>query len=120
MSGQQRSRRWRWWATGFVALVVVVIFGMLKTRDWAIKRLSTPESIDEWQQWRDDVQQQQSQGGPVRRRAPTSDEPPALILMRDHFAASLAGAVLFCAALYWVIAWFVSGVMNHRRPTPDT
>jgi hypothetical protein len=31
-------------------------------------------------------------------------------LMRDHFAVSLFGAVLFGTALYWVLAWFVTGV----------
>ena len=50
--------------------------------------------------------------GPVRRRVPKSTEPPALVLMRDYFGVSLIGAVLFTTVLYWVIAWFVMGILR--------
>ena len=50
------------------------------------------------------------QPSPVQRRVPKSNEPPALVMMRDHFAVSLFAAVLFSTMLYWVLAWFVMGV----------
>jgi hypothetical protein len=112
MAGQDRSRRWLWWAIGYAALLGTVVLSMSKARHWAIAHLSSQESIDEWRQWRDDVRRQQIDPEPVQRRVPTSDEPPALILMRDYFGLSLLGAVLFSTALYWVMAWLISGVMK--------
>jgi hypothetical protein len=83
---------------------------MFKSRQWAISQLSTPKSVSDWQAWRDDVERQQEQPGPVQRRVPKSAEPPALVMMRDHFGVSLIGIVLFGSMLYWVFAWFVMGM----------
>jgi hypothetical protein len=115
MSGQQRSHHWLWVAIGYGVLLVVVVLAMVKARQAALSQLSTPQSVAEWKQWREDVQEQQSARGPVQRRVPTSDEPPALVLMRDYFGTSLFGAVLFSTALYWVLAWLVSGVMRSQK-----
>jgi hypothetical protein len=67
-----------------------------------------------WEAWREDVRQQQGQKRPVQRRVPKSAEPPALVLMRDYYRVSLAGAILFATVLYWVIAWFLAGIV--KRP----
>ncbi|HJQ81746.1 MAG TPA: hypothetical protein VJ828_17410 [Lacipirellulaceae bacterium] len=84
----------------------------MAARKWALAELATPESIRQWEAWREDVRQQDEQPGPVRRRVPKSAEPPALVLMRDYFAVSLVGAVLFMTLLYWVIAWFAYGILH--------
>ena len=105
--------RWlRWWIAGYAAMLGVVTWSMFVARDQAIERLSTPQSVAHWQAWREDVRQQQTEPGPVQRRVPKSGEPPALVLMRDYFAISLLGAILFSTALYWVIAWFVIGILK--------
>jgi hypothetical protein len=106
--------RWIWWMIGFAVLVVAVVAAMFETRDWALAQLSTPESVADWQAWREDVRQQQGQSGPVQRRVPKSSEPPALVIMRDHFAVSLFAAVLFSTLLYWVMAWFVMGIKERN------
>jgi hypothetical protein len=80
--------------------------------------LATPRSVEQWQEWREDVRQQQTKPGPVHRRVPKSFEPPALVLMRDYFGVSLFGAIMFTTVLYWVIAWFVTGML--RRPANNT
>jgi hypothetical protein len=109
------SMRWlRWWIVGYFMLACVAVFTMLAVRDRAIRELSTPQSIAQWQAWKADVAQKLTIPGPVQRRVPRSNEPPALVLMRDYFAVSLAGAVLFCSALYWVIAWLVSGMFTTK------
>jgi hypothetical protein len=66
------------------------------------------------------VRQQQKLPGPVQRRVPKSAEPPALVLMRDYFGVSMAGAILFSSVLYWVIAWFVSGIVSGNNESRDT
>jgi hypothetical protein len=96
----------------YALLMTVVVWSLLSARSWALANLATPQSIEQWQTWRDDVQDQQAQAGPVQRRVPRSAEPPALVLMRDYFGVSLIGAVLFATVLYWVVAWLVAGIMQ--------
>jgi hypothetical protein len=98
--------------SGYVALVGVLVGGMFALKQSVTTQYSTPESIADWQSWRADVEQQQGGSGPVQRRPPKSTEPPALVLMRDYFVVSLAGAVFFPSILYWVVAWFVAGAMS--------
>ena len=90
----------------------LVVWSLFSARHWAIAELATPKSIADWQAWREDVEQQQEHPGPVQRRVPKSDEPPALVLMRDYFGVSLTGAVLFSTVLYWIMAWFVTGTLT--------
>ena len=108
--------RWQWWwIVGYAAMSCVIVWLMVAARDRAIQQLSTPQSLAQWQAWREDVRQQQTERGPVQRRVPKSSEPPALVLMRDYFAVSLVGALLFSTALYGVIAWLVTGMMSRVR-----
>ncbi|HEY3395832.1 MAG TPA: hypothetical protein VGK58_24230 [Lacipirellulaceae bacterium] len=97
---------------GYVLLLVAILWSLMAARKWALAELATPESIRQWEAWREDVRQQEQQPGPVRRRVPKSAEPPALVLMRDYFAVSLVGAALFMTLLYWVIAWFAYGILH--------
>lgn len=115
MSPTMRSSVGIWlWSAGYVALLVAVVCSLFAARRWALADLATPQSIDDWQKWREDVRQQQDEPGPVRHRVPKSEEPPALVLMRDYFAVSLTGAIVFSSVLYWVIAWLVSGMVAER------
>ena len=100
------------WLAGYGLMVAVIVWSLISARNWALAELATPRSIDQWQEWRNDVQEQQAEPGPVRRRVPKSTEPPALVLMRDYFIVSLVGAILFTTVLYWVIAWFVMGILR--------
>jgi hypothetical protein len=99
---------------GYVALVGVLVGGMFALQQSVMTQYSTPESIADWQTWRADVEQQGGSGS-VQRRTPKSTEPPALVLMRDYFGVSLAGAVFFPSILYWVVAWFVAGAMSSNQ-----
>jgi hypothetical protein len=103
-----------WWIIGYALLMFTVVVAMLKSREWTLARLSTPESIADWQKWRDDVDEKRVPG-PVERRTPRSVEPPALVLMRDHFTVSIIGAIVFTTAFYWVSAWFITGVLAAKK-----
>src|SRR5437870_12127473 len=93
----------RWVLVGYVALVGLVVIAMIRTRHSTLAQLSSPRSISEWQAWRNDERDNQSKQGPVERRVPKSDEPPALVLMRDYFRVLMVGALLFSSLLYWII-----------------
>ena len=105
---------WLPWAIGYALLLGAVVAGTFKTRDWAFEQLAA-----DWEEWRDDVRQQQVQPSPVQRRVPQSSEPPALVMMRDHFVVSLFAAVVFSTMLYWVSAWFVIGITTDRNRTAN-
>lgn len=110
---ENRPQSWFWLiAVCYVALMIVVIWSMLSARRWALVELATPKAAEEWEKWRDDVRQQQDRPGAVKRRVPKSAEPPTLVLLRDYFVVSLAGAVVFSSLLFFVIAWLFVGMLN--------
>lgn len=110
-------RRWLWLCgVGYVVLMSAVVWWLVSARQWAVVALASADSRGNWQAWRDDVERQQAQSGPVQRRVPKSSEPPGLVLMRDYFGVSLSGAVVFTTVLYWVVAWFVAGILSQDGP----
>ena len=119
----ERARRisgWLWCLIiGYVVLVCVVVGGMLWVRNTALAELSAPESIADWESWREDVRKEQTNPGPVQRRVPKSDEPPGLVLMRDYFVVSFVGATFFTSILYWIMAWLVTGAMGSSNTSSE-
>ena len=118
VSERESASTSRWWVAGYVVLLCALLATMFWARGAEVHRLSSPKSLADWQAWRNDVERQQAEAGPVARRVPKSVEPPALVLWRDYFGVLVTGAVLFISALYWVIAWFVTGMFG-RGPAPD-
>src|SRR6188474_2455131 len=107
------GKTWLWlWLACYVVLLVCVIGAMLWVRQSVLTEYAKPESIADWQSWRKDVIEDQTSPGPVERRVPKSLEPPALVLMRDYIAVSIIGATFFTSILYWIGAWFVTGVLR--------
>jgi hypothetical protein len=96
----------------YALLMTVLVATMIIARQSSIHRLSAPESLASWREWRNDVQQQQGQSAPVQRRVPESQEPPALVMWRDYFAIMLIAAVVFISVLYWIIVWFLRGMLT--------
>ena len=116
MARPGRATRWLWlWGTAYAVLLGTVVWAVMAAQNWALRELATAKSVGEWQSWREDVRQQQGEQVPVQRRVPKSLEPPALVLMRDYFAICLVGAIVFSSLLYWVIAWFVTGILSGPR-----
>jgi hypothetical protein len=111
-SPQRVDHWWRWWIVGYAVLVCAVVGTLFWLRQSAVPELSSLKSVSDWQAWQKDVREQQTKRGPVERRVPKSDEPPALVLMRDFFPVIMIGALLFSSLLYWIIAWFVTGIVT--------
>jgi hypothetical protein len=103
--------RWVWlWCIGYAAMVAAVVGSLVYARDSARSNLASSQSISDWQAWREEARERQD------RREPKSDEPPGLVLMRDYFSVCLTGALLFTSLLYWVLAWFTTGMVGPPRP----
>ena len=70
------------------------------------------DAADEWQAWRDHVQQEQEKSVPVERRVPPSELPPAYVLMQDHFPVCLVAGVVFSFLLFAVFSFLILGVLS--------
>ena len=109
MSKRERSL----WLAAYVAIVIGIIVGLFVVRTRTLASLSTPEARSDWQAWREAAAKQSAEG-PVRRRVSKSTEPPALILMRDHFPVMLAGSLFFGTALFSLIGWAGRGAFGRK------
>jgi hypothetical protein len=103
------------WLLMYVAMLAAVIGGMLHVRGVAMEMYGSPEAQAQWNAWRDDAQKMAAEPSVVQRRAPKSAQPPALVLMRDHFAACLAIAVVLSSVLFGTFMILVRGAMSSRH-----
>jgi hypothetical protein len=110
----RNARRVLWFA-GYLLTMAAVVAGMYWARQAVVTGFGSPEALAEWRQWKAETERLRKEGGPVQRRAVTSDEPPALVLMRDSFSAILAGSIAIGSFLFAFLAFIIEGSM--RKPT---
>lgn len=110
----------RWWIVGLIAYalaIVGIVAFVLQVRSAALREMDTPEARAEWQRWRES-KPNQDVDGPVVRQPPKVAEPPALVLLRDHFAVVMSGAVLFGSLLFCALAMAAWGAFVRPAPQP--
>jgi hypothetical protein len=112
---RRRTANLFWLAAYFTMLAAVVVL-VLQGRTTTLREMDTPEARAQWQKWRE-AEPNQTETGPVRRRPPSATEPPALLLMRDHFAVVMSGSVLFSSLLFAAIMMAVRGVLSTSGTT---
>lgn len=96
-------------ALAWLATMALVFWLLTIARQHVIARLSGPEAQAHWQRWQQaEAARQVDPLSPVRRRAPKSPEPPALVMMRDSFAA------IVVAMLVVVTVCFAFAVLTLR------
>jgi hypothetical protein len=113
----RRRRTWLWLAA-YAAVVAGVVVAMFQLRRLAFENFDTPEARAEWEAWRE-APPNQRDDLPVKRRPPTSAEPPTLVLMRDYFGVMLTAAVVFSSLLFAALSIALWGALgrlelNHR------
>ena len=102
------------WLAAYVAMVAAVVVGMLQMRSEAMALYGTAEAQAEWDAWREDAKKMAEQPSVVKRRAPKSVQPPALVLMRDFFAVCLSGALVLSTVLFGTFMILVRGALQSR------
>jgi hypothetical protein len=100
------------WGLAYCAVMSTIVGAMVRVRTTAMDAFGTQDAQSEWDAWRDDAQEMSKGQGPVRRRPPKSAEPPALVLMRDHFGVCLALALVLSSLLYGTAMFFLRGVFS--------
>jgi hypothetical protein len=106
------------WGLAYLAVVAAVIGAMLKVRSDVSAVYGTQSAQTEWDDWRADAKQMAQGSGPVKRREPKSAEPPALVLMRDHFAVCLGGSLLLTSVLFGTFMIFIRGAFSQHESPP--
>jgi hypothetical protein len=65
--------------------------------------------------WKADAVKQDGSAGTVARRAPKSDEPPMLVLLRDHYAVIVAASLTFYTFLFGLALFIGRGLWHSSR-----
>jgi hypothetical protein len=92
-----------------------MVFWLASTRAGEIEELSTLEQRAHWQEWKSAAARQDGTTGPVARREPKSDEPPTLVLLRDHFAVIVVASLTFYTFLFALAVFLGRGIMRSSR-----
>lgn len=108
MNGRQIKPGWIIAGTCWIGLTVALMFVLRNN----ILESFTSSDADKWQVWRDHVKQEQEGTSPVLRRVPSSELPPAFVLMQDHFAVCLTASVVFSFLLFATFSFLLSGVLS--------
>jgi hypothetical protein len=95
-----------------LAALVATGWGLMRARQWAFDVYGSPQSQTEWDNWRSDVEKHVERPATVQRRVPKSQEPPALVLMRDYFPICFVGAMGLTAVLTGTFLLFVRGALQ--------
>lgn len=99
------------WLGGYLISMASIACALLYARESIVARLSSPQERERWQSWRE-AADKHDQTGPVQRRPITSDEPPSLVLLRDHFGGIVATSLLIGSFLYGFLLLIVRGSLS--------
>ena len=100
------------WLLGFVILLSSVALGFHVTRDRVLRKSSPELTTQRWLEWQEATQAMASEPGPTTRTPLQTTEPPALTLLRDHYAACMFAVVTTCGVFFGVILWMLRGVLR--------
>jgi len=102
----------------FLAYVVIVgaaVWGICAARAAIVAQFGTPEARRDWQAWKAETERLSRAHPALERRPVTSDEPPSLVLMRDHFGTILAGGVTIVSFVVAFLLLALDGSFKSRR-----
>ena len=107
------------WLTLWIALLAAVAAAMFYVR-YSVLQSASVQTQREWEAWRESVKEGQGQDAPVQRRVPKSEEPPAIVLLRDHFTVCLIIALVLSSVLFGTFLFLVRGVMHSPGPSVNS
>ena len=101
-------------AVGVVYLGVLVglVWGMQQAKDWAVTTYGGTQAQGDWDRWRDEAAKLASSDGPVQRRIPRSQQPPAYVLLTEYYGLCMVAALLFGSGLYFMLAFALIGTLT--------
>jgi len=99
-------------------MVAAILVGLRVARERVIANMSDPETIAAWRAWAEETRKAPQDEQPVARRPVKSDEPPSLILMRDHFVVVQVVSVAIGSFLFAFLGFLGYGIWQQRPQSP--
>jgi hypothetical protein len=109
-------KRYVGWVLLYLVVMGAITFALFQAREATIASLDTPQARADWQQWKHDAQEKAER---QERAAVKSNDPPGLILMRDHFAGILGGTLVIATFLYIFLVLTLRGSFHRGGPPYD-
>lgn len=113
------------WGLAYLLCATGIVVATWRGRASAVATYDSASGQAGWQEWKDaarkmsdEARKISDEGATMGRRVPKSDEPPALILLRDHFGTSLAGMLLAFTAIFAVFMVLVRGAASTSSIAP--
>lgn len=103
----------------YLALALSVVLGLRMAQQRVIASLGSEEALAEWRAFAEETRKKPAPGQAIERRPVKSDEPPALVLMRDHFVAILATSLLIGSFVYAFLAFLILGSWRSPAAAAD-
>lgn len=103
------------WLAAYLLAMSAVVWLVFRAHHTLVPLYSTPQAQEDWEAWRAEAARQQT-SGPVWRRVPKSDRPPALRLLEEHFGVCLTMCLVLGSALFVTLMMMFRGVAT--RPSP--
>jgi hypothetical protein len=103
------------WLAAYAILMAALAVTLLYARRQVVAQLSSPKALADWQTWKAETERQAQQPGASARRPVRSDEPPALVLLRDHFAPIMAMSLTVATFLFGFMMLVVRGVRRGAK-----
>ncbi len=101
------------WLAVYLLVAAAIVWAMVETRRRVIAQLDNASARAQWRQWKDEVAKRQAdENVRVKRRVPRGDEPPALVMLRDHFPAVLGGVLVVATFLFAFLAFLLRGIFS--------
>lgn len=107
------------WFALFLLLLAATAWGMIRGRNWILATYDSDSATAEWQEWKQDAAQMERLPNVVKRKAPKSDLPPAVILMKDYFGICLVGGLGLTAVLLAALLLMMRGAFANTEPFVD-
>ena len=105
------------WLIAYLATVAALVLAILDVRQRTLTSFDTDEQREHWTNWKSDAPQAgRSHKNPVEHPEPKADEPPALVLMRDHFPVVMTAGILFGSLLFGMTMVALRGIFR-RKPS---
>jgi hypothetical protein len=99
------------WICLYLVCMILVVLGMQQARRVAIASYGGEHAQQDWDQWRHAATEASDAEGPVQRKPPRSDRPPALVLMQDYYFGCLAFGIVLSSVLFGTLALMFHGAI---------
>ncbi|HEY2841860.1 MAG TPA: hypothetical protein VGJ26_22060, partial [Pirellulales bacterium] len=98
----------------YLAVMFLMVWGLRTAQQRVIVSLGSPEALAEWRTFAAETRKAPVPGQAIERRPVKSDEPPSLVLMRDHFIAIAVTSLSIGSFVYAFLAFLVLGSWRSR------